>query len=77
MPIDAFPSTSVFTADPPILAVPIEDPPPTPASAGQPAIPIDETPPTSRPPADEIAILAFICKRLPKTPDANPDLHWL
>jgi hypothetical protein len=77
MPIDDLPSTPAFTSELPVLAVPIENPSPTPASTGQPAVPINEAPPTSKPPADEIAILAFICKRLPKTPDANPDLNWL
>ena len=26
---------------------------------------------------EEIAVLAFICKRLPKAPDAMPELRWV
>jgi hypothetical protein len=35
-------------------------------------------PPPPSPPVrpDELSILAFICKRLPKTPDPAPDLRW-
>jgi hypothetical protein len=38
-------------------------------------------PPPPPPPTaelrDEISVLAFICKRLPATPDPAPELHWL
>jgi hypothetical protein len=42
---------------------------------------IGMSPPPPPPPpaparADEISILAFICKRLPKAPDPAPTLHW-
>lgn len=33
-------------------------------------------PPTMSINSDEMSILAFICKRLPKTPDPAPELHW-
>lgn len=39
----------------------------------EPAPPIEPAPP----PRDEISVLAFICKRLPKAPDPAPDLHWI
>lgn len=38
-----------------------------------PAPPPAPPPPPAR---EEISILAFICKRLPKAPDPNPELHW-
>ncbi|QXQ07184.1 hypothetical protein KX816_03815 [Sphingosinicellaceae bacterium] len=53
----------VGPADPP-QPQPTQTPTPTPA------------PPPPPPPRDDISILAFICKRLPKTPDAMPTLHW-
>ncbi|MBB4200072.1 hypothetical protein CCR94_04535 [Rhodoblastus sphagnicola] len=33
-------------------------------------------PPPSQPPGDELSILAFICKRLPKAPNPLPTLHF-
>jgi hypothetical protein len=40
------------------------------------AIPVPPSPPSAIPPAKEISILAFICKRLPKCPDPDPGLSW-
>lgn len=43
---------------------------------------VDPPPPPSdpvpgpQPSTDDITLLAFICKRLPKTPDPLPDMHW-
>ncbi len=47
-----------------------------PAGAGQPADPPpdDQTPPATS--TSDITILAFICKRLPKTPDPLPNMQW-
>ncbi|AFM15022.1 hypothetical protein Mycch_0196 [Mycolicibacterium chubuense NBB4] len=43
-------------------------------------VPVDPSqpppPPSPPPPNDDVQILAFICKRLPKAPDPLPDLHW-
>ncbi|MFO1037507.1 MAG: hypothetical protein U1E45_11725 [Geminicoccaceae bacterium] len=37
-------------------------------------------PPSTTPPSpalpEQLSILAFVCRRLPKTPDPAPDLHW-
>jgi hypothetical protein len=33
-------------------------------------------PPAPAPESDELSILAFICRRLPKAPDPAPDLRW-
>jgi hypothetical protein len=45
-----------------------------PAPAGQPA----PTTPAPTPPApdDQVSILAFICRSLPKAPNPDPALHW-
>lgn len=43
---------------------------PRPHPVGSPA------PPAPAPESDELSILAFICKRLPKTPDPAPGLEW-
>jgi hypothetical protein len=40
---------------------------------GTPPAPPSPPPPPVR---EEISILAFICKRLPKAPDPNPELQW-
>jgi len=61
----------------PGVAVAVEETPTVqPPPGGPVATPAGENPPDPAP-QDEISILAFICKRLPKTPDANPDLQWL
>lgn len=49
-----------------------------PDSSGTPA-PSPEAPPSApstSAPRDEISVLAFICKRLPKVPDPAPELAW-
>lgn len=33
-------------------------------------------PPVPRPASDELSILAFICKRMPRAPDPDPNLRW-
>lgn len=49
----------------------------TPAPAPSPPAPAPHPPaPEPAPPRDEMSILAFICKRLPKVPDPAPDLKW-
>ncbi|HTI76485.1 MAG TPA: hypothetical protein VL634_15915 [Mycobacterium sp.] len=47
-------------------AVDATPPPPEPAPPA----------PVPQPSTDDITVLAFICKRLPKTPDPLPDMHW-
>jgi hypothetical protein len=42
-----------------------------------PAAPAPPPPPPPPPPPDELTILAFICKRLPKSPDPLPGLRWI
>lgn len=42
----------------------------------QPAPPSTPVPPKVEAPNDEIAILAFICRRTPKCPDPDPSLTW-
>ena len=59
-------------ARPPLRPIPRRPPPilePLPTTPSQP-----QPPPPER--HEEISVLAFICKRLPKTPDPLPDLHW-
>ena len=48
---------------------------PAPTPAPEPT-PTPVPPPPPPPPADDISVLAFVCKRLPKTPDALPTLQW-
>jgi hypothetical protein len=43
---------------------------PTPAPA-----PAADSPPAA--PTDEVAVLAFICKRLARCPDPDPSLTWV
>jgi hypothetical protein len=50
----------------PAPRIPGRLPPPTPAPAPAPA-----------PPTDEVTILAFICKRLPRCPNPDPALTWV
>ena len=46
-----------------------------------PAVPVPTQPvptqPEPPPPRNELSILAFICKRLPKSPDPVAELHWI
>jgi len=58
-------NAAAFTAGPLIA---------TPASALAPPAP-SPTRPESSPPG-QISILAFVCRRLPKCPDPDPNLHW-
>jgi hypothetical protein len=41
-----------------------------------PQLPSPTPAPTPAPPTDEVAILAFVCKRLPRCPDPDPALTW-
>jgi hypothetical protein len=51
---------------------------PTPSPKQPPAPPEPAQPPAppQAPPTDEVTILAFICKRLPRCPDPDPALTW-
>ena len=53
-------------------------PSPTPAPPMDPRVtmPIPAPAPAPAPPTDEVTILAFICKRLPRCPDPDPALPW-
>lgn len=51
-------------ADDPVSVVLPGDPPPAPPD------------PPAEPPNSDVTILAFICKRLPKTPDPLPTIQW-
>ena len=64
---------------PPILA-PRPFPRPLPIPVLDP-VPVEPAPPPPPPPApqanpEEIAILAFICRRVPRCPDPDPTLAW-
>jgi hypothetical protein len=63
----------------PPSGMPIRPLPPAAPPAAPPSGPVatPPPPPPSPPPLDEITILAFICKRLPKVPDPLPDLRWV
>jgi len=72
---------------PPVPSADIPPPPPPVPSADipppPPPVPAADIPPsTSNPPtttstvSSDISILAFICRRLPKTPDPDPSLKW-
>ncbi len=50
----------------PIIPQPVPHPTPPPAPA----------PPQVEAPHDEVAILAFICRRIPRCPDPDPSLTW-
>ncbi|HJU09603.1 MAG TPA: hypothetical protein VJ728_01940 [Candidatus Binataceae bacterium] len=76
------PMTPIHTAVPIRIGLPVRpiivQPPHTTGVAGQPGSP--QAPPAKPEPApdpkNDISILAFICKRLPKTPDPDPGLDW-
>jgi hypothetical protein len=61
------------------LKIPVQRPLPTPGPRPSPTptpapAPAPAPPPAS--PTDEVTILAFICKRLPRCPDPDPALTW-
>ncbi len=63
-----------------VIAIPVEGTHDVVNPAGPPkivAVPVEDSSSAPKPVVDEISVLAFICKRLPKTPDANPDLNWI
>jgi hypothetical protein len=49
---------------------PLPLPPPRPRPEPDPA------PPPPEPPSDDVTVLAYICKRLPRCPDPDPALRW-
>jgi hypothetical protein len=58
------------------ISTPGPRPSPTPRPAPAPApAPVPAPPPAQ--PTDEVTILAFICKRLPRCPDPDPALTWV
>ena len=65
----------VFVARRPPMETPII-PQPGPRPTPLPSPPPVPAPPQVETPHDEVAILAFICRRVPKCPDPDPSLTW-
>jgi hypothetical protein len=59
----------------PIVVPPAPAPTP-PAPAPAPTTPAPTTPAPAPAPDDQVSVLAFICRPLPKVPNPDPALHW-
>jgi hypothetical protein len=59
-----------------VYRLPTPPPPAAPAPAPTTTPATTSAPPTAPTPDDSIAVLAYICKTLPKCPDPDPALSW-